>query len=148
MTVLTPSNLEKVDYNQEGWHNIYNANWEKLNTKFQELLQATYNFASEAVIDEATALTAAIAPTQQTTTDSTTGTGSLTLNDVGATFSQSAINDNFASLAARIAEIKADIDNLKTFADDSKTRSDNLQSKINELIAVLRETDGVGVLSD
>lgn len=40
-------------------------------------------------------------------TDSTTGTANDTVADVGAAFSQSAINNNFADLAAKVNAILA-----------------------------------------
>lgn len=52
---------------------------------------------------------AKVTPTQSTVTDSTTGTASTTLADVTATPTQTLINNNFASVAARLAEIKVDL---------------------------------------
>lgn len=52
---------------------------------------------------------ATVTPTQLAVTDSTTGTPSTTLADVTPTPTQALINNNFASVAARIAEIKVDI---------------------------------------
>ncbi len=43
---------------------------------------------------------------QAAITDSTTGTASFTLSDVGIAFSQSAINNNFASLARQVNEMR------------------------------------------
>jgi len=50
-----------------------------------------------------------VTATQSAVTDSTTGTASTTLADVTATPTQTLINNNFASVAARLAEIKTDV---------------------------------------
>ena len=74
------------------------------------------------VIQPASANQAAVAAqTQDTLTDSTTGTANTTLVDVGAAFSQSTLNDNFADIAAQLAKIKTDIANIKTLQDQTRT---------------------------
>lgn len=52
---------------------------------------------------------ATVTATQSAVTDSTTGTPSTTFADVTATPTQTLINNNFASVAARLAEIKVDV---------------------------------------
>ena len=70
-----------------------------------------------------------------TTVDSTTtGIPSQTINDVGSSFSQSTLNDNFASLTDEINKLKLDNDALRT--------------TLNTLLAKLRKTGGVGILAD
>jgi cytoskeletal protein CcmA (bactofilin family) len=53
------------------------------------------------------------APTGLTLTDSTTGVVGNTINDVGAAFSQTAINDNFAGLTDEVNNLVADLANAK-----------------------------------
>ena len=74
------------------------------------------------VVQPASANQAAVAAqTQDTLTDNTTGTANTTLVDVGIVFSQAAINDNFADVAAQLAKVKADIAAIKAFQDQNRS---------------------------
>lgn len=69
---------------------------------------------------------AAAAQTQDSLTDSTTGTADTTLQDVGAAFTQATLNNNFADIAAQLAKIRTDIANIKTLQDQTRTDLVNL----------------------
>lgn len=74
------------------------------------------------IIQPAHANQAAVAAqTQDSLTDSTTGTADTTLADVGAAFSQATLNNNFADIAAQLAKIRTDIAAIKTFQDQNRT---------------------------
>lgn len=73
---------------------------------------------------------AVTAQTQDTLTDSTTGTANTTLQDVGAAFSQATLNNNFADIAAQLAKIKVDVAAIKVLQD--QTRADLLAWEIQK----------------
>ncbi len=98
--------LLTLTHDTQGWDAILNANFELL----QEVLVG--------MLDDATVPTGSIAVISLT--DSTTGTPGATLVDVTASHDQVKLNDNFASINA----------------------------KVDEILSALRKTGGVGVLSD
>jgi hypothetical protein len=51
--------------------------------------------------------------TASTLTDNTTGTADTTVVDVGTSFSQVRLNNNFADLIAQINNLRTDLDNVK-----------------------------------
>jgi hypothetical protein len=60
----------------------------------------------------ATVVTLNSIATLTTTTDSTTGTGTTTLNDVTASFSQTILNDNFATIADQLNALQKALGNV------------------------------------
>jgi len=74
--------------------------------------------------------------------DSTTGTPSATqtLVDVTATFDQTILNNNFATIATSLNQIQAA---LTTNADVA-----SLRDKAEEILAILRATGGHGLIQD
>jgi hypothetical protein len=61
----------------------------------------------------ATATRTHAALTSATLTDSTTGAANTTVEDVGAAFSQTTLNNNFADLVAQINALRVDLENAK-----------------------------------
>ena len=72
-------------------------------------------------------------------TDSSTGTPTTTLNNVTATFSQTILNDNFATIATAL--------NALATALNGDNDVSSISDKIEELLLRLRPTSGHGLIS-
>lgn len=128
MPELTPSTLETVSAHASGWREIYNTNFEKINTKIGTSIDPdAEDYGSIAVADAAAA-------TVDTLTDNSGGTASTTIAAVSGTGDDTNINSNNATFAAEIAKLAAD--------------NASLRDQLNALLAALRITGGVGVLDD
>jgi hypothetical protein len=125
MAVLSPSTLETCDIGTSGWNAIYSTNFTKINTKLGHLMSA-------AKIPGVPTVANPDAQTSETLTDSTTGTVSNTINDVGSSFSQATLNNNFASLVDENNKLRADVLSLRT--------------QLVALLAELRKSTGVGAI--
>lgn len=100
-----------------------------------------------------TTLSAISAQTQATQTDSTGGAASSVLSAATATYSATIVNNNFASLAARLAQVKVDVAAVRTGTHNGlasvaaelalvKTDVGSLVSKLNTLLAAC-EANGI-----
>lgn len=121
MTTLLPSTLETTPASIVNWNDIHTANMQKINTKLGVLMSSPLVVGAPVVNDAAD-------PSQQTITDSSTGTASTTVSATG----DATTNNNFATLLARLAEIKIDLQAVK--------------DKQDEILDVLRSDTGVGLI--
>lgn len=122
-----PSGLITLTSSTQGWNAPVNTNTELLDERFVEMI-----LADEVPGDSA--IPNVVAGSAEALTDSTTGTASNTINDVTASFSQSVLNNNFASLTDEINKLRNDLVALQT--------------SYNTLLSKLRKTGGVGILAD
>lgn len=118
--------LEEHDFGTQGWNNIATANVQKVNLHLRGPLEADENLGDSPIADSAAATSADFT--------GSAGTPGTNIADVGASFNQSTLNDNFASLRDQHNKLRAD------YLD--------LQTQFNALLAKLRETGGNGVLAD
>lgn len=121
------ADLVNLTTDTQGWDAVINSNNDEVNGQLSSMLNADNSTGTDTIADQG-ALTAEVL------TDSTTGSATNTINDVGASFSQSTLNDNFASLVDENNKLRTDVDNLR--------------AKVNTLLAALRQTGGVGIISD
>lgn len=111
----------------QGWNSQYDDNLQEIRDRLGNIIEtATNNDPGDATVADPAATTAV------TLTDSTTGAASQTINDVTASFSQTILNDNFASLVDEINKLRADNVALRT--------------QLVSLLSELRTTTGCGVL--
>lgn len=151
MSVLSPSNLETIDYRQQGWSAIVTANAQKLNTYLIKLwgpIEATSPLGSLQVADETASQSDPAGPTAQALTDSSGGTPTQTVKAVSGSGADADINDNFASLTDEIEKLRADNAALKTALEGTIDYCDALKAKVNGLLTALRKTGGCGVLDN
>lgn len=148
MTILSPSNLETTPAGTEGWNEISTTNMQRLNDKLGHLISATKVPGTDTIANESTTQTDPAETTAEQLTDSTGGTKSNTISDVGSTFDQAAINGNFASLVDEINKLRNDNMELRAKLIGTIDYCDALKAKNNALLASLRKTGGCGVLND
>lgn len=122
-----PSGLTTLSTNTVGWNAPMDANIELIDERLVEMFLADE-------VPGTSSITTVPDGSAEALTDSTTGTPTNTINDVGASFSQSTLNDNFASLVDEINKLRSDLVALQT--------------SYNTLLSKLRKTGGVGVLAD
>ena len=146
MTVLA-SGLETVAEGTSGGNDVYTSNWQLIDSKLQNVFNADVVPGSTPQTDSAEVPADPAAATAESLT-SGAGSATNTINDVGSSFDQSTLNDNFASLVDECNKYRADILALYAAYADMKTKFGNLQTAHNNLLAKLRETGGVGILSD
>jgi hypothetical protein len=108
-------------------------------------LEAPYSLAQVSLTDSsggtsATTLEAPFAITQSSLTDSTGGTATTVLVACSSTYDAAEVNANFASIAARLAEVKADIAGT---ADNAQNWTASLNGQLNVV-----KTDVAGVLDN
>lgn len=118
--------LDTIPQNTAGYDSIINDNMEELNDRIGSALTATKKLGEDAVTD-ANAATAA-------TLSSGAGTPGSGTSNVTASFDQTILNNNFATLVDQINKLIAD--NL------------SLRTQLNLLLAKLRKTGGNGIISD
>jgi len=147
MAVLT-SGLETFDYGTQGWSAIEETNLELLDNKLVSVMTATKILGEEPLADIIATATDPSAQTSATLTDSSGGTATTTIADVGASYSQTGLNDIHASLVAQINALQAEMAESRTREAEYKNAIDNLKTGINALLALLRKTGGCGVLAD
>ena len=144
-----PSGLEKIGgYGVQGWSAIFDADMELLDEKFVSVMTGTTVLGTETVADNAAAATDPDAQTSETLTDNTGGTVSNIVADVGSSFSQTTLNDNFASLVDEINKLRADLAESRSRETEYKAAIDSLKTTLNNLIAKLRKDTGNGVLAE
>lgn len=131
-----------------GWSAIYDTNFQVLDAALDSLLNATTALGATAVTDVTLTVVTIDAPTAVAITDSTTGTASQTVNDVGASYTQSTLNDNFASILDDLEKNRSDVAGYKDDLAKVKTDLETIRTKVNDLLSALRKTGGCGVLSD
>ena len=151
MTILSPSNLETVEYRQQGWNAVFSANMQKINTFLIKLwgpTQATYALGSRSVTNNTTTQADPAVATAEALTDSSGGTATQTVAAVSGSGADATINNNFASLTDEINKLRTDNAVLKAALEGTIDYCDALKTKLNELIAILRKTDGCGVLNN
>jgi hypothetical protein len=144
---LLPSGLNTADHGVQGWNAIYSDNFELIDSIFVNMFLAAQIPGSQAIAAETTTQTDPAAATAAALTDSTTGTATQIINDVTASFNQTILNDNFASLVDEINKLITDIADIRTVLEGNIDYSDALKTKINDLLVKLRKTTGVGILS-
>lgn len=141
-----PSGLITIDLGTEGWDAIFNLDMELLDEKLESVMNGNKDLGVGTVAANTNTVTAAQAQQSAAVTDSTTGTAGLTINDVGATFSQSALNDNFASIAAQLNHHTTEVADVLARTGEEKTFLEGLQTTLNNLLTELRKSTGNGVL--
>lgn len=142
-----PSGLKTFDRGVQGWNAAYSDNFELIDDRFVEMFLATQKPGSQVIADVTTTVSDPAAQTSADLTDSTTGTATQTINDVGATFNQSTLNDNFASVTDEIKKLVADVTELRTKLITTRDYANDLKTKENDVLAKLRKSTGVGILS-
>ena len=125
MAVLNPSTLETTPTGIVNWNDIHTTNMQKVNDKLGHLMSA-----NKVPGDPAVLVTDPAALTQDNLTGSP-GTADTTLQDVGASFNQTILNDNFKDIEAQLAKVKTDIGVI--------------HAKQIEILGELRKSSGVGV---
>ena len=146
MSVLTPSNLETIDYGTQGWNAIVTSDMQRINDKLGHLMSAAKISGTATLANNAATVTNPAAQTSETLTDSSTGTASQTIGDVGSSFDQATLNSVHASLVDEINKLRADIAESRTREAEYKTAIESLKTSHNALLAELRKTTGNGVL--
>ena len=128
MTQITGTDLFTLPQaGTQGWNSQYDDNLQEIADRLGNIIEtATNNDPGDAAVANPVAATAA-------DLTAASGTPSQTINDVTAVFSQSILNDNFASVADEINKLRAD--NLA------------LRTTILELLIAARTTTGCGILS-
>lgn len=145
MTTLT-SGLKLIDLGTEGWDAIFNFDMELLDEKLVSVMTANKDLGEGTLSDNTGSMTSV--STQQSTdlTDSTTGTPTQTINDCGASYSQTTLNDNFASVTDEIKKLVVESTDYKARIDEIETYLGALKTSHNNLLSELRKTTGCGVL--
>lgn len=146
MSVLSPSSLETVDYGVQGWNAIVTSNMQRLNGKLGHLMSAAKVPGTATLANNAATATNPAAQTSETLTDSSTGTASNTIPDVGSSFDQATLNNIHASLVDEINKLRADLAESRTREAEYKTAIESLKTSLNALLAELRKSTGNGVL--
>ena len=146
MSVLSPSSLETVDYGVQGWNAIVTTNMQRINDKLGHLMSAAKVPGTATLADNAAIVTNPAAQTSEMLTDSSTGTASNTISDVGSSFDQATLNNIHASLVDEINKLRADLAESRTREAEYKTAIAALKTSHNALLAELRKTTGIGVL--
>lgn len=146
MAVLD-SGLETFDYGTSGWSAIEKTNLELLDVKLLSVMTGFKKLGEQTIADNAATATDPGAQTSETLTDSTGGTPSNTIADCGASYSQTTMNDNIASLVDEINKLRADVAESRTREAEYKTAILSLQSSLNDILAKLRADTGNGVLA-
>lgn len=147
MPTLT-GGLQTVDNGTQGWNDVHNDNWELIDDRCKNAFLATKRFGTDAVANESTTQSDPNATTAETLTDSSGGTPSNTIPDVGVSFNQGTLNNIVASLVDEINKLRADNVELRTKLIGTIDYCDALKAKTNAILAALRKTNGCGVLSD
>lgn len=143
------SGLETIEsYGTQGWSAIVDADIELLDEKLEHVLTAGATPGTLTVAANAASVTNPAAQTSEVLSNLSTGTITNTINDVGASFSQSGLNDNFASLLDEVNKLRADMVESRARETEYKTAIESLKATVNALLIALRKTTGTGILSD
>lgn len=142
------SGLQTFQNGIEGWNDVYTANWQLLNTKLLNPMTSTKRLGTDTIANESTTQTDPAETTAEQLTDSTGGTKSNTISDVGSSFDQAAVNGNFASIVDEINKLRNDNMELRAKLIGTIDYCDALKAKVNALLAALRNTGGCGVLNN
>lgn len=143
---ILPSGLETIAYGSQGWNAIVTANMQILNNKLVNLMTSNKIAGTDTIAASAVTINDPATQTSETLTDSTTGTASNTIGDVGASFDQTTLNNINASLVDEINKLRADILEIRTREVEYKTAITDIQTKLNTVLTSLRKTTGCGVL--
>lgn len=146
MAVLSPSGLETIDQGTQGWNDILTTNLQRINDKLGHPMSANKIPGIGTVAANSATVTNPAAQTSQTLTDSTGGTSSQTIGDVGSSFDQAALNNNFASVTDEINKLRADLAESRTREAEYKTAIESLKTTVNSLLTELRKSTGNGNL--
>lgn len=145
---LLPGGLETADYGTQGWNAIYSSNFQLLDTRLLSVLKSTYKLGEQQVANNASSVNNPAAQTSETLTDSSGGTVSNAISNVGSSFDQATLNNNFASLVDEINKLRADVAESRSRESEYKSAIESLKTSLNNLLVVLRKTGGNGVLKD
>lgn len=141
-------NLQNIALGATGWGPIINDDIDLLNQRIGAQLNASDPFGTDTILNNTTTQADPAALTTDTLTDSSGGTPATTIVAISGSGADIDINNNFASFAAQVNKIRSDLSSLRTVAIGIIDYCDSMKGTLNTLLAALRETGGVGILSD
>lgn len=125
---------------QEGWGDVVNDNYEKINNRIDSLLDTSKSL-------HATGTTNIPNLTDSVTAPSAITASATTSTAISGTGDDANINANFTALDGFTSQVVADLGNLRNTIIANQAILTNLVNKLNATLSEFREGEGIALLA-